>query len=73
MVTVLRRKLSRLLAVAAVKINPDPALSFTTTSVRRIEDSYIDRDMVNWMAGEIVGHGIAGRPFTPGEDVKRAL
>jgi hypothetical protein len=41
----LRRHLSRLLARWAVRLNPDPALSFTTTKVRDLREEYVDVDL----------------------------
>jgi hypothetical protein len=62
----LRRRVARLLGRLAVAANPDPALSFTTTKVRDLREEYVDRDMINWMSGQIAGRGIAGRNFTSG-------
>jgi hypothetical protein len=60
----LRRHLSRLLARWAVRLNPDPALSFTTTKVRDLrEESSTSTRQLDLLTLE---RGVAGRGFTPG-------
>jgi hypothetical protein len=53
-VTGARRSVSRLLASLAVRVSPDP-------------DYVLTKALADMICGRIVGYGVAGRRFTPGD------
>ena len=62
MIVAARRRLSRVLARAAARINPDPP-----TTVTSVQQNYaMQKALADIIEGYVVGYGVARRGFKPG-------